>query len=55
MGETRVQDRPITLAMVVGLGRMCDAEYRRPGITEKEQEALEELMCCVLLGFGAGL
>ena len=34
---------------------MCDAEYRRPGITEKEQEALEELMCYVLLGFGAGL
>ena len=55
MGETRVQDEPLTSGMVVGLGRMCDAEYRRPGITKEEREALEELMCYVLLGFGAGL
>ena len=54
MGETRVQDEPLTSAMVVGLGRMCDDEYRRSGITEKEREALEELMCYVLRGLGAG-
>ena len=44
MGETWVQDEPLTSAMVVGLGRTCDAEYRRPGIPKKEREALKELM-----------
>ena len=55
MGEKRVQDEAITAGMVVGLAEIMDAQYWRTGVTEGEREEMEELMCYVLTGFGAGL
>mmetsp|Transcript_35888 Transcript_35888/g.85574 ORF Transcript_35888/g.85574 Transcript_35888/m.85574 type:complete len:423 (+) Transcript_35888:1865-3133(+) len=54
MGQVRYQNEPLTSEMVLALDQLITAEWLRT-TDERERERLEELMCYVLIGFGASL
>ena len=54
MGEKKFQNKALTPEMVVGLSDMLDEAWRSSR-SEKNKESLEELMCYVLIGYGASL
>ena len=54
MGEVRFQNEALTPAMVLGLGTLLDGIWETSD-DEAVRESVEELMCYVLIGFGAGL
>ena len=54
MGEVWFQNEALTSAQVLGLSDMLDSAWKHSN-QAGHKERLEELMCYVLIGFGAGL
>ncbi|EJK47337.1 hypothetical protein THAOC_33949 [Thalassiosira oceanica] len=54
MGQVRYQNEPLTSEMVLALDQLITFEWHRT-TDDRERERLEELMCYVLIGFGASL
>ena len=54
MGEVRFQNEALTSKQVLGLSAMLDDAWNR-STKDTHKERLEELMCFILIGFGAGL
>ena len=52
MREKKFQNKALTPGIVIALGHRLDEAWRASKI-EKNKETLEELMCYVLIGYGA--
>ena len=54
MGEVRFQNKALTSKQALGLNVMLDIAWNH-STKDTHRERLEELMCFILIGFGAGL